>query len=137
MAGKRTFKKLVVDRSEGDTVTKTIRLSEGGAMGEFSVWNRRVGGTAVITFEVSGSFVDNPTEDERYVIGWGDTTANDYLDTNLWGWYTDFSYLTFVVNFENSEVPPPPPEPEEGEEPPPPPPIVDEPGTVEFYITSY
>lgn len=139
MAGKRTFKKLSIDRSEGDSVTKTIRLAEGGAMGEFSVWTRRVNGTALTTYAIYGSFVDNPTEDERYQLTWwyGDSTAYDYLDSPLWGWYTDFSYLTFEVSFENSEEPPPPPEPEEGEEPPSIPPVVDEPGTVEFYIVSY
>lgn len=133
MAGTRSFEKVIIDRSLGDEVTKTVRLEEGGAMGEFSVWNRRTNGTAITTFEIFGSFVNNPTEDERYSIGWGSTTANDYLDTNIWGWYLDFSYLTFVVNFENSEEPPPPPEDPEEE----PPPVLPEPGTVEFYVTCY
>lgn len=135
MAGKRVFKKLTVDRSEGDTVTKTIRMAEGGAMGEFSVWNRRTAGTANINYQIYGSFVDNPTEDERYQLTWwwGDTPAYDYLDSPIWGWYVDFSYLTFVVTFENSEEPPPPPEDPEEEVPP----VLPEPGTTEFYIVTY
>lgn len=127
MAGKRIFKKVQIDRSEGDNVVKTIELAEGGASGQFSVWNRRVAGTAVANIQTYGSFVSDPTEDERMLLSWGGYTANDYLDTDMWGWWIDFPYLTFVVDFSNSVEP----DPEAEEEPAP------ESGTIELYVVSF
>lgn len=112
MAGKRTFKQVVFDRSEGATVIKTLPLPEGGAMGYFSVWNRRVSGAGNVYLTVYGSFNQNPTEDERYELNSGGT--NDFLDTFLSEWYAEWSYLTIKAEFDDPD-----------------------PTTVEVYIASY
>lgn len=129
--GRRNMKKLTFDRSEGDQITKTVPMPEAGGMGYFSVWHRRVAGSANATMEVYASFSATPSEDALYELNSGN--IYDTLDTFMWGWYADFPYLTFVVDFTNSEEPPPPPE--DPEEPIPPVPV--EAGTVEIYITAY
>lgn len=122
MVGSRSFEKIVIDRSEGDIVTKTIRMPEGKSQGEFSIWYRRTSGTALADLDVFGSFVKDPSEDEQVQLSyWYDISAGDTLNYFIWGWETTFSFLTFKATFSNSD--------EESEQ--------DEPGTVEFYVASY
>lgn len=90
--GKRTFKKVTFDRSEGDTVTKSIVCPEGGWVGYFSVWHRRVEGTANAVLRVYASFNADATEDEKLELTYGN--VYDTLDTFLWGWYAEFPSYT-------------------------------------------
>lgn len=119
MSGKRTFKKVTIDRSEGDTVTKSIVCPEGGWVGYMSVWHRRVQGTANAVLRVYASFNADATEDEKMELTWGNVYDN--LDTFLWGWYAEFPYLYFEVDFTDYEG------------------IEDEnqPATVELYLVTY
>lgn len=122
MVGNRSYEKVVFDRSEGDSIMKTIRMPEGKSSGEFAVWYKRTVGTAVADLDLFGSFVANPSADEKWQLSyWYDVSATDNLNYFIWGWDSVFSFLTLRVNFSNSD--------EESE--------TDEPGIVEFYVASY
>lgn len=121
MAGKRSFKKVTFNRStEGDSVFKVVSIPEGGAMGYFSAWHRRSAGIANATITAYGTFTSNPDDPgDAYELTSGNIYDN--LNSAMWGWYAEFPYIAFVVNFSDSES---------SED-------TNQPATVDLYLVSY
>lgn len=119
MAGNRGFKKLTFTHSgEATTLSQVVEMPEGGPIGEWNMFQRRVSGTGDGYIEnIYGSF--ESSGENAYQLGYYYSNWEDQLTpVRWWGEENQFPYLRVEADFED--------EPEEGGS-----------TTVEVYITCF
>lgn len=120
MAGaNRVVRKLTFTHSgEAATLSQVVEMPEGGPLGEWNMFQRRVSGTGVGYIEsIYGSF--ESSGDNAYQLGYSYQYWGDQLSYVRWsGEENQFPYLRVEADFEDEE--------EEGGS-----------TTVEFYITCF
>lgn len=104
MVGNRIYKKLTFTHSgDSETISQVVEMPEGGALGIFDIFARRVSGTGDGHIEyIYGSFEESG--ENGYQLGASYNNWTDELFSIRWnGDSNQFPYLKIDADFEEDE----------------------------------
>lgn len=101
MIGKKNVKTLTFDRSKGDSQNMTVYLAEG-ASSQFSVFARRISGTATCSIDIFGSFSPEFHSDAEMLSLKTNAGVTSSLSEPLKKESSRFGYITIKAHFSGN-----------------------------------